>query len=117
MVLCGVGVALAALAVLIAITPHTFSVRTHAARTIPRVAAYETQKKIIDKYIEAALRIHTQVRAKKLTTAQAQQQALALTVPGVLKERHLAWVVALGSANAAAADDLMREYAILESVQ
>ena len=120
LVLCGIGLAVAAAAALIALwynqLPQNARARI-ATRISPRAATYEKQKKMIDVYVQDAMAIHSAFRAHTITGSQAKTRALALTVPGVLKERHLAWIIALDKNEIIAADDIMRDYALLGAVQ
>jgi hypothetical protein len=107
----GVGLVVAAAAALIAVM--------YQPRVRPVIAAptYETQKNALDTYVHDAVAIHTALRAHTITVAQAKTRALALVVPSVLKERHLAWIFALDTNDLAAADALMRDYTLLQIVR
>lgn len=68
-------------------------------------------------YMKKALAIHDSYKSSKITHEQFKIQAMALTVPAVLKTRHLEWVVAIDAGRDDAIDAMMREYRVLTSAQ
>lgn len=80
-------------------------------------ATLTSQKEMIATYVTKALKIHAEYQAGTLTRPEAKKQALALSVPAVLRDRHLQWILALDAGRDSAIEDMMQEYSTLTLVQ
>ncbi len=78
--------------------------------------AFTTEKNQIATYLKAALLVHADHIARKTTRAETKKQALALTVPAVLRDRHLQWILALDAGRDGTIEDMMQEYSTLSLV-
>lgn len=76
-----------------------------------------SQKDLIATYIQAALAINADAQAGKISRAETKKRALALTVPAVLRDRHLQWVLAIDAGRDGEIKDMMQEYSALSLVK
>ncbi|MCX6781352.1 MAG: hypothetical protein NT003_04565 [Candidatus Magasanikbacteria bacterium] len=72
-----------------------------------------SQKQQISNYLSAALAINAQYKSGVLSRDAAKQHALELTVPAILQQRHLEWILNLDAGRDGAIDAMMQEYATL----
>lgn len=87
-------------------TPKIFNTQT-----------FVSEKHMISMYISEALQIHGQYKSGALSRAQTKEHALTLTVPAVLKHRHLEWVLNLDAGRDEPIEAMMQEYSTLTLVQ
>lgn len=76
-----------------------------------------SQKDLIANYIQSALAINAEVVAGKISRAEEKKRALALTVPAVLRDRHLQWILAIDAGRDEVIKDMMQEYSALSLVK
>ncbi len=76
-----------------------------------------TQKDLIAQYLRAALEINADALSGKISRAEEKKRALALTVPTVLRDRHLQWILAIDAGRDAVIKDMMQEYSALSLVK
>lgn len=76
-----------------------------------------SQKDMIANYLQAALAINSDYAAGKISRAEEKKRALALTVPAVLRDRHLEWILAIDAGRDGAIKDMMQEYSALSLVK
>ncbi len=76
-----------------------------------------SQKDLIANYMQAALAINADVVAGKISRAEEKKRALALTVPAVLRDRHLQWILAIDAGRDEVIKDMMQEYSALSLVK
>jgi len=76
-----------------------------------------SQKDMIANYLQAALAINSDFTAGKISRVETKKRALALTVPAVLRDRHLQWVLAIDAGRDSAIKDMMQEYSALSLVK
>lgn len=76
-----------------------------------------TQKDLIAQYLHAALEINADALSGKISRAEEKKRALALTVPAVLRDRHLQWILAIDAGRDAVIKDMMQEYSALSLVK
>lgn len=91
--------------------------RDGVANHILNTETFTSEKQMISKYISTALQIHEQFTSGSISREQAKQQALGLTVPTVLKHRHLEWVLNLDAGRDQPIEVMMQEYSTLSLVQ
>ncbi len=90
----------------------TMSARSAVLSTKPNPLVLDVRP--VNEYIASALQINALYKEGKITRAEIKKRALALTVPPVLKDRHLQWVLALDAKNDKAIDELMNDYALVQ---
>lgn len=76
-----------------------------------------TQKDLIAQYLRAALEINADALSGKISRAEEKKRALELTVPTVLRDRHLQWILAIDAGRDAVIKDMMQEYSALSLVK
>lgn len=76
-----------------------------------------TQKDLIAQYLRVALEINADALSGKISRAEEKKRALALTVPTVLRDRHLQWILAIDAGRDAVIKDMMQEYSALSLVK
>lgn len=76
-----------------------------------------SQKDMIANYLQGALAINADVVAGKISREEGKKRALALTVPAVLRDRHLQWILAIDAGRDGAIKDMMQEYSALSLVK
>ena len=119
-VLCGVGLAVTAIAALMVVWFNHLPQSTRAAeiaKISPTAGEYEKQKSLIDSYIQNSLAIENAYAAKQISAAEAKKRALALYVPAVLKDRHLAWVIALDKDDVSGAATAVQDYQLFNTAR
>ena len=76
-----------------------------------------SQKDMIANYLQAAIAINADYSAGKISRGEEKKRALALTVPAVLRDRHLQWILAIDAGRDGAIKDMMQEYSALSLVK
>lgn len=76
-----------------------------------------TQKDLIAQYLQAALEINADALSGKISRAEEKKRVLSLTVPAVLRDRHLQWILAIDAGRDAVIKDMMQEYSALSLVK
>lgn len=92
-------------------------ITTHgSAARVFESQSFASEKEQIATYVTAALKIHADYKSGSITRSEEKKRALALTVPAVLRDRHLQWVIAIDAGRDGAIDDMMQEYQTLSLV-